>query len=156
MKRLLFILTALCTSIVMMAGNGDSYFSIKAGFLFPKTFNGEISYQHALDYDTSIELFGELGKKIVDSHQAEDYYWAGGLAYHKGMKRYKNAELKLLGECHAGAHIRRIFFGFGIGLEYAYTCSNGLQIVLQQKNQVNFLRNDTFKNGIMVGVRYPI
>lgn len=155
MKRLVFSLCCLLSGLPLLADNGDNYFSIKAGFLFPETYNAQFSYERGLDYDTSAEVFGEIGSKFKDSHYEENY-WSGGLGYKYNLKRYKNSVLKATAEVHAGAFTKSFYFGAGVGFEYNYVFKNGIQFVLQQKNQVNFRRNDVFKNGILIGLKIPL
>lgn len=155
MKQFLLLIACLLSSVTMIAGNGDDYLSIKGGFLFPQTGNFQVSYERGLDYDASVELFGEVGNKFLSSSAPKSYYWAGGVGYKRGLKRYKNSELRLTSELHAGAYVKEFYFGAGLGLEYAYIFQNGVQLVIQQKNQVNFLSGDTFKNGLLVGLKIP-
>lgn len=156
MKRIIFFLCCIFSSLSVLAGDGEEYITLKSGFLFPQTGNAQIAYERGIDYDAYVELFGEIGSKLLRTEQGKDFYWAGGIGYKRGIKRYKNSTLSLSGEIHAGAYIKEFFFGAGLGLEYAYTFRSGLQIVIQQKNQVNFLYNDTFKNGILIGLRVPL
>lgn len=155
MKKFLLFIACLLSSIMMVAGNENDYFSINGGFLFPQTANFQFAYERASGYDDSVELFGEIGNKFLSSSSPKSYYWAGGVGYKRGIKRYKNSELRLTSELHAGAYVKKFYFGAGIGLEYTYTFRSGIQFVLQQKNQVNFLKGDTFKNGLLVGVKIP-
>lgn len=155
MRYLFLLLTFLLSSFTMKAGNGDEHLTLKSGFLFSRTGNLQLSYERDIDYDNSTELFGEVSQKFLHSSEPKDYYWAGGVGYKKGLKRYKNSLLKLTTEVHAGAHIKKFYFGGGIGLEYAYVFPSGVQFVLQQKNQVNFLHNSTFKHGLLVGFKIP-
>lgn len=135
--------------------SNEDFFSLKGGFLFPETYNLQLSYEHSMDYDTSFELFGEIGSKFRESHR-QDYYWSGGIGYAYPIKRYKNAELKLVPEIHSGAFTKSFFFGAGVSFEYNYVFRNGVRFVIQQKNQVNFRRNDTFKNGLLIGFKIPL
>lgn len=156
MKKYILLCLCLLASIEMMAGNGDEYISLKSGFLFAKTGNFQVSYERDLDYETSVELIGEVGQKILTAGQSKDYYWAAGIGYKTDLKRYKNSELRLTTEAHGGAHTKNFFFGAGIGLEYAYVFQNGVQFIVQQKNQLNFLNNGTFKHGLIVGFKFPL
>lgn len=146
----------LLSSGLMNAGNGDDYITIQSGFLFPKTGNFQLGYEKGISYDASVELFGELGYKFKATSQHKEYYWGGGLVYKQAIKRYKNAELRLGGEIHAGAATKEFYFGAGLGLEYSYTFRSGVQFFIHQKNQVNFLKNDTFKNGLTLGIKVPL
>ena len=41
------------------------------------------------------------------------------------------------------------------GFEYSYVFQNGWEFSLIQKNNVNFLHGDTFRNGLLLGVKIP-
>ena len=54
-----------------------------------------------------------------------------------------------------GAAQGAFFMGLEGGLEYAYVFRNGWEFALIQKNNVNFLAGDTFRNGLLVGIKIP-
>lgn len=55
-----------------------------------------------------------------------------------------------------GAVQRNFFLGLEGGFEYSYVFQNGWEFTLIQKNNVNFLHGDTFRNGLLVGIKIPI
>ena len=70
--------------------------------------------------------------------------------------RWKNSTLRLdLGPV-AGAFRGDYFFGAEGSFEYSYTFVNGWKVALKQKNNVNFMHGDTFRNGLTIGVKIPL
>jgi hypothetical protein len=41
------------------------------------------------------------------------------------------------------------------GLEYNYVFPNRVQFSVIQKNQVSFFHGDTFRNGLLIGIKIP-
>lgn len=156
MKYILSILSCFLPSLAVLAGNGDDHLGISSGFLFSNTGNVQFNYERETNYGNAYELFGEMGAKFLPSTTPQDYYWGGGIGYKWGVKRFKNSTLRITSEVHSGAHIKNFYFGFGAGLEYAYVFPSGVQFVVQQKNQVNFLNNGTFKHGLLIGLKFPL
>ena len=54
-----------------------------------------------------------------------------------------------------GATQKKFFLGVEAGFEYSYVFQNGWEFSLIQKNNVNFLHGDTFRNGLLLGVKIP-
>ena len=54
-----------------------------------------------------------------------------------------------------GATQKKFFLGVETGFEYSYVFQNGWEFSLIQKNNVNFLHGDTFRNGLLLGVKIP-
>ena len=55
-----------------------------------------------------------------------------------------------------GAVERKFFLGIEGGFEYNYVFQNGWEFSLIQKNNVNFLHGDTFRNGLLIGLKIPL
>lgn len=155
MKSLFFLLFALLPSFVV-AGNGDDRLGLRTGFLLANTGTVHFNYEREVNYGNVYELFGEMGAKQLTTRQPKDYYWATGLGYKWSIHRYKNSVLRFTTEVHGGAHVQQFYFGGGAGLEYAYVFPNGVQFVIQQKNQINFLHNGNFKHGLLLGLQIPL
>lgn len=155
MHRFLFSLLSLFISLSAVAQSGYRHISVRGGFSFPETFHAQATYEQPLDLDNSYTLFGEIGAKHFEASPPRGYYWDGGVGYQQTLTRFKNARLRLTSEVHAGAATKDFFFGVGIGFEYSYVFLNGMSLVVHQTNQVNFLHNDTFKNGLLIGVSVP-
>lgn len=159
---LLFLSLLFCSTI--KAGEGDQFFNINAGFLFQNTLNASFGYERELKYGNAIEFYGEAGNKwhkdkvtgkVYSDTFWDDYYWDGGLVYKKSLRRFKNSMLKARLGAQFGAHTGDYFFGAEAGLEYNYVFSNGIQLAVIQKNQVNFLHGDSFRNGLLLGLKIP-
>lgn len=54
-----------------------------------------------------------------------------------------------------GAARHDFFIGLEAGFEYSYVFLNGWEFSVIQKNNVNFLHGDTFRNGLLLGVKIP-
>ena len=83
------------------------------------------------------------------------YYWDGGIVYKHRLVRYKNGMLRFRFGPQFGAVQKRFFIGLEGGFEYSYVFRNGWEFALIQKNNVNFLHGDTFRNGLLLGMRIP-
>ena len=147
------------------AGEGDQYIPLNAGLLFQNTLNATFGYEKELPYDNAFEIFGEAGNrwardpecgKVCSKSFWEHYYWNGGIVYKKSLVRWKNSTLRLdLGPV-AGAYRGDYFFGAEGSLEYNYTLVNGWKLTIKQKNNVNFMHGDTFRNGLTIGIKVPL
>ena len=142
------------------AGNGDEYVSVNGGFLFNSTLNATFGYERELDYSNALELFGEIGDRWHESDGKTtlrtNYYWGGGVLYKKSLKRFKNASLRLRFGPECGAHTGDWFFALEGGFELNLSFPNRVQLSLIQKNQIGFIHGDTFRNGLLIGIKVPI
>lgn len=142
------------------AGEGDEYVTVNGGFLFCSTLNATFGYERELSYSNAVEVFGEIGDRwhCEDGETAfnTDYYWSGGILYKKSLKRYKNASLRLRFGPECGAHTGDWFFAIEGGFELNLVFPNRVQLSVAQKNQVGFIHGDTFRNGVLIGVRIPL
>lgn len=161
MKRFVFPLCLMMTVIVgAYAGEGDEYVNVNGGFLFNSTLNATFGYERELSYSDALELFGEIGDRWheIDGETSfkTDYYWGGGVLYKKSLKRFKNASLRFRFGPECGAHTGDWFFAVEGGFELNVSFPNRVQLSLVQKNQVGFIHGDTFRNGLLIGIRMPI
>ena len=83
------------------------------------------------------------------------YYWDGGIVYKHRLVRYKNGMLRFRFGPQFGAVQKKFFIGLEGGFEYSYVFRNGWEFALIQKNNVNFLHGDTFRNGLLLGIKVP-
>ena len=134
---------------MISASAQDKKLTLNAGFLFPNTLNAMIGYEHPLSYGTAVEIYGEVG------NHWQGYYWDGGLVYKQRLVRYKNGMLRFRFGPQFGATQKKFFLGVEAGFEYSYVFQNGWEFSLIQKNNVNFLHGDTFRNGLLLGVKIP-
>lgn len=156
MKKFLF--TLICAMTTLCASAQDGKLTINAGFLFPSMLNATIGYEHPLSYGNAVDVFGELGnhwQTPVCHRFWKGYYWDGGLVYKHRLVRYKNGMLRFRFGPQFGASQRKFFLGMEAGFEYNYVFQNGWEFTLIQKNNVNFIHGDTFRNGLLIGMKIP-
>lgn len=161
MKKILTIILYLMATIAVHAGDSQNFLTINAGIQIPNSLDSSIGFEHEMHYGNAIEVFGEAGNHWLhpSCHMFwKGYYWDGGVVYKQPIKRYKNSVLRFRVGAYAGADSRKFFFGAEVGFEYNYVFSNGVQFCFMQKNNFNFLHaaRDHFRNGIMLGLRFPI
>ena len=97
--------------------------------------------------------FSEIGKALGITRMS-----VGRIAATIGLKR--SSEEKHLISSRIRTQMvkrerRRIVFGLEAGFEYSYVFRSGLEFSVIQKNNVNFLHGDTFRNGLLLGIKVP-
>ncbi len=162
-KIILAGLSLLCV-MTAHAGDGDQFFNVNGGFLFNSTLNATLGYEHELSYTDAVEVFAEVGDRwhrdprcglICRDMFKKDYYWGGGILYKKNLKRFKNSTLRFRLGPECGAHTGSYFLAVEGALEYNYVFPNRVQFSVIQKNQVSFFHGDTFRNGLLIGLKIP-
>lgn len=155
MKKILFLMCSIMLSVGAFAQ--DKKLTVNAGFLFPGTLNATIGYEHPLSYGNAVELYGEAGNhwQQPSSWFWKGYYWDAGLVYKHRLVRYKNGMLRFRFGPQFGADKRKFFLGLEAGFEYSYVFQNGWEFAVIQKNNVNFIHGDTFRNGLLLGIKVP-
>ena len=93
--------------------------------------------------------------KVCRESFFKNYYWDGGVAYKKCLKRMKNSTFRLRLGPQMGAVRGSFFMAVECGLEYNLVFPNRVQLSITQKNQVSFLHGDSFRNGLLVGLKIP-
>lgn len=133
--------------------------SVNAGVFAPYTLDATVAYEMPTGWGHSVSLFAEAGNhwQTPVCHMFwKKYFWDGGIEYKHRLVRYKNGSLRLFAGAYCGAFVRNFYFGCDLGLEYNYTFANNWQFTVSQKNNINFLHGDTFRNGVMIGVKIPL
>lgn len=155
MKKILFLMCSIMLSMGAFAQ--DKKLTVNAGFLFPSTLNVTVGYEHPLSYGNAVELYGEDGNhwQLPISRFWKGYYWDAGLVYKHRLVRYKNGMLRFRFGPQFGADKRKFFLGLEAGFEYSYVFQNGWEFAVIQKNNVNFIHGDTFRNGLLLGFKVP-
>ena len=159
MKRcLLILITILFVSYAK--ADDSSRLAINAGVLAPYTLDATIAYEHHTGYGHSWVAQLEAGthwQTPVCHMFWKKYFWGGGLGYRHRFARFKNGSFRIGGDVNCGAFERRFTLGFDILFEYNYTFRNNWQFSISQKNCFNFLHSvDTFRNGLMIGLKIPL
>lgn len=157
MKKFLFIFLCAAVSIGASAQDGSNKLTLNAGFMFPSTLNATIGYEHPLSYGNAVEVYGEVGNHWQKPSENfwKGYYWDGGMVYKHRLVRYKNGMLRFRFGLQFGATQKKFFIGLEGGFEYSYVFRNGWEFALIQKNNVNFIHGDTFRNGLLLGLKVP-
>lgn len=157
MKKYVLILLCAVVSIGASAQNGSNKLTVNAGFLFPSTLNATIGYEYPLSYGNAVEVYGEIGNHWQKPSENfwKGYYWDGGMVYKHRLVRYKNGMLRFRFGPQFGAVQKKFFIGLEGGFEYSYVFRNGWEFTLIQKNNVNFIHGDTFRNGLLLGLKVP-
>lgn len=164
MKKICLMLLSLLVSIGSFAGEKDEYFTLNSGFLFNSTLNATFGYERELTYGNAFEVTGEVGNRWHRDHICgkvckesfwEDYYWDGGVLYKHCLKKFKNSNLRFRLGPQFGSHKGDYFFAVEGGFEYNYCFRSGVQFSVIQKNQVSFLHGDSFRNGLLLGLKIP-
>ena len=142
-----------------VASNAQVYkLNVEAGALAPYTLDATVGVERHSDSGNVWELFGEAGDNWnrYDDGFWKGYFWDGGFRYKHRLVRYKNSNLRLRMGAFAGALERDFFFGVELGLEWAYVFRNGCELGIVQKNTVNFLHGDLFRDGLMLNLKIPL
>lgn len=158
-KHLMMIVCLMAFAITANAGDGEGRLSVAAGFQFPETLDAQIGYERDLGYGNVVEIYGEIGDhwQHPTCHMFwKGYYWSGAMSYKHRIHRYKNSILKIRGGVDFGADQRRFFMGIEAGFEWDYVFPCGIRFTIIQKNNVNFFHGDTFRNGLLVGFKFPL
>lgn len=156
MKKIL--LTMMMCAAVGVSAYSQGKLTASAGFQFPSSLSATIGYEHPLTYGNAVELYGDIGdhwQKPVCHRFWDGYWWDAGLVYKHRLARYKNGMLRFRFGPQFGAVLHDFFIGLEAGFEYSYVFLNGWEFSVIQKNNVNFLHGDTFRNGLLLGVKIP-
>lgn len=159
MKRFIIpSIIMLCAVFSAHAQDTRQKVTLNVGFLAPNTLNAVIGYERSIGYGNAVEIFGEAGNhwQTPSDRFWNGYYWDGGFVYKHRLKRYRNSLLRLRFGPQFGADRRKFFIGIEGGFEWSYVFQNGCEFAVIQKNNVNFLHGDTFRNGLLIGLKVPL
>lgn len=162
MKKFLFSLIVCCFTVATasaQSSSNDDKITVNAGFLFPSTLNATVGYEHSLQYGHAVELYADIGdhwQQPTSDRFWKGYYWDGGLVYKHRLVRYKNASLRFRFGPQFGAVQRDFFLGVEGSFEFSHVFKSGWEFTVTQKNNVNFLNGDTFRNGLLIGFKAPL
>lgn len=163
---LLLLFMAVCCTPRAAAGTGDGHLGLQTGVLYPRIFNVTLSYdketryhnawEYYLDYSTQWKDCPTCGKVCQDSFWKNRYSFGGGIAYKPAVKRGKNNVGRVRLGLDLGTNTREFAMGIEIGYEHVWAFRNGVQLVLQQKNEITFWGKPLLKNGLLAGIRIPL
>ena len=164
-KVLLLMAAAILTAVPAMAGEKDVHLRIGAAYMYQNTINADVSLERELRYGDAVSVFFEAGNKMVKCPECgkyckdtfwDRYYWDGGALYKKCVKQWKNSMLRVNAGPNFGAYTGNFFMGFQINFEYDIYLYNRWAISITQKNQIGFFHGDTFRDGLMIGLKIPL
>lgn len=159
MKKIYTLMMVFMTIIISAKADDYQRLDFNVGAFAPYTLDATVTYEYPIGYGHSIVAFGEAGthwQTPVCHMFWKKLFWDGGLGYRHRVTRMKNSEFRLLGDVYCGSFAKNFFLGFDLGLEYNYTFANNWQFTVQERNCFQFLHHaDTFRNGLMVGLKIP-
>lgn len=165
MKKIIFLIMISFISLKSMAGDGDKFFNISGGWQWKNTVNAVVGLEFEGKYHNAYELYIDLAtaydKCPVCNKVCSDSFWSYktfgiGAAYKPTISRGKNSNLRWRFGADLGANRKGFQASIDIGLEYSYSFRNGMQVFDMQKNDFVFWTRDHFRNGLLVGVKFPI
>ena len=165
MKRILLILSLSLAVLPSVAGNGDKFFNLSAGGQWKNTVNAIIGFESETKYHNAWEMYVDLSTAyekcpqhgVVDSKSFWAYKTFGiGGAYKPLIYRGKNSTLRWRLGADLGANRRGFQASLDLGFEYAYSLRSGIQLFVMQKNDFVFWTRDHFRNGVLIGVKFPL
>lgn len=153
------------------AGDGDTFLNVSGGWqantqrfkspivnaLVGMEFEGKYhnAWEVYVDLSTAYEKCPIHGK--VDSKSFWSYKTFGiGGAYKPAFIRRKNSVVRWRFGTDLGANKSGFQASVDLGLEYSYSFRNGMQFFVLQKNDFVFWSRDHFRNGILIGVKFPL
>ncbi len=143
----------------------DKFFNISGGWQWKNTVNAVVGLEFEGKYHNAYELYIDLAtaydKCPVCNKVCSDSFWSYktfgiGAAYKPTISRGKNSNLRWRFGADLGANRKGFQASIDIGLEYSYSFRNGMQVFVMQKNDFVFWTRDHFRNGLLVGVKFPI
>ena len=156
MKRFVFVLCMLLgVGLSALAGNGERYIGFSGGYSFVRAMDFMISFEKETRYHGSHELFAEFYNSKENGSWEYLREYRGGYAYKFPLYRGKNTTFRMRGGAALGADEEGFTAGFQLGFEFNYTFLVGSQLFLQQKNEYSILSPRPWRNGLLIGLRFP-
>lgn len=172
MKKILTLCAVLMLAVSnSYAGDGDTFLNVSGGWqlnsqrLKSNIVNAVIGMEFEGKYHNAWEVYVDLSTAYekcpvhgkVDSKSFWSYKTFGiGGAYKPAFIRGKNSNVRWRFGTDIGANENSFQASVDIGIEYSYTFKNGMQILVMQKNDFVFWSRDHFRNGVLVGVKFPL
>ena len=165
-KVIVVLLMMVCLGVSKSyAGEGNVYVNFGGGWQYRNTLTSLLALEFETRYHSAWEFNVNISNEyrkcpihgVVDrgSFWYKQSYTVGG-AYKGRLMRWKNSTLKYRLGVDFGAEEHAFQLGLGVGLEYNYTFKNKMKLFVLQKNDFRFWAGDTFRNGLLVGIKIPI
>ena len=162
----LFLIMAIYCTPRAVAGTGDGHLGVQTGLMYPRILNitlsydKEVKYHNAweayIDYSTQWNKCKTCDKVCKKSFWKSRYAFGVGAAYKMAVKRGRNNVGRFRVGLDLGTNTRNFAMGVEVGYEHVWAFRNGVQLVLQQKNEITFWGKPLMKNGALVGIRVPL
>lgn len=165
MKKIYILAIMITMSLHCFAGDGDKFLNLTGGWQWKNTVNAVVGFELETKYHNAWELYFDLATAYrtcpvchkVCSDSFWDYKTFGiGAAYKPSMWRGKNSTVRWRFGADLGANHKGFQASVDIGLEYSYSFKNGIQFFVMQKNDFVFWTRDHFRNGLLIGLKFPL
>ena len=156
MKKMLLTLVCICgLSTTLSAGNGEKYLGLAGGYSLANALDFMLTFEKESQYYISHELFAEFydSRRYGSWKYLQEY--RGGYAAKFPLARGKNTMLRLRTGLAIGADQDGFTGGVQVGFELTRTLYSGSAIFLSQKNEYCLWTPRPWRNGLMVGFRFP-
>jgi hypothetical protein len=164
-KFLLIAIAAIALSFnATAAGDGSWNINVQGGVMYRSATNALVSLEWERRYQHIWEAFVDMQARVETSNgriHSDTFFDRStilvGAAYKPAFLRWKNSVLRARVGAGVGIESDYTFTtGLSVGLEFSLTFRNRMQLVASQKNDFHFWARDNFRNGILVGVKFPI
>lgn len=166
MARLL-ALTALVTLSLgqLKAQTHGDHLMLGVGASYPNGLEANLGYEHETEYHNAWEFWGsyyikydkdpEVGHITSESFWHNYNTWLLGVAYKPCVTRGRNyhGNLRLGGS--GGSDLDKWLGAMNLGYEHTYNLYNGWSFYFQVKEDIVFRGKDTFRTGVVLGIKIP-
>jgi hypothetical protein len=165
MKKYILFICLCFSSLLLKAGEGDTYFSFSGGLLHYKAMSYELTFEKTLKYHNAWEIgldyynqvFSNPVNAAGESFKHYSLLFQG--VYKYNIVRFRNSNFRFRGGVGMGVNEREKFtLSLSPGFEYCWTSQYGIQLFIQEKTQISFWTNNNswFRVGIMIGFKIPL
>ncbi len=166
MKKLLFTLMILLTSLTSSAQSHSDRICLGVGILYERGFDATLSWEHETKYHNSWEYFANgylkwdecevCGYVCRDSFWKNYRTWTLGAAYKPCVIRRRNHYGNVRIGASAGSNTEDFLGGLHIGYEHNYSLRHGWVFYWQAKCDIMIPdREDLFRTGVVLGFKIP-
>lgn len=160
----LILLFTLCGEKVCAQSHGD-HLMLGLGASYPNGLEANLAYEHETEYHSAWEYFGsyyikyekdpEVGHITNETFWHNYNNWLIGVAYKPCVSRGRNHHGNFRIGGSAGSDLDKWLGAVNLGYEHTYNLYNGWSLYYQIKEDIVFRGKDTFRTGVVVGVKVP-
>jgi hypothetical protein len=167
MKKIMLMMAIMfATLTTTSAQNGSNRISLGAGLLYERGMDLTLSYEHETNYHNAWEYFANVYLKWDDcescGHICPESFWNNyrsygfGIAYKPCVVRGRNHYGNVRIGASAGSDTNKFMGGVHVGYEHSYALSKGWQLFWQVKSDIMIKGKDTFRTGVVLGIKCEI